>query len=72
MNNFHCAHLYSGMKPVDRVAWILAVATMPLIHRVDESPKYRRWHQRLWDIEIHSRAERIRSALDDMTSRSGQ
>ena len=66
VNDFHCAHLYDGMDPVDRVAWILAMSTMPMIHRQDESPSYRRAHQKLWNIEIHGRAVNIRAALDDM------
>ena len=72
-NDFHCAHLYDGMEPVDRIAWILASATIPPnIHREDEPPKYRRAHKRLWDLEIHQRAVRIRAAIDDMTSRIDQ
>ena len=66
MPDFHCAHLYSGMRPTDRVAWLLASSTMPLVHRVDESPAYRRAHQRLWDMEILGRATNIRLALDDL------
>ena len=70
MNDFHCAHLHSSMKPVDRIAWILSMSTMPAIHRADESAKYKRWHSRLWDLEIHRRAVRIRAALDDLTKKS--
>jgi len=69
MNDFHCSNLYEGLNPVDRIAWVLALSTMPAIHRRDESASYRRAHQRLWDIEIHTRAENVRTALSDMRER---
>ncbi len=67
MSAFHTATLYERQPPADRIAWILASATIPTpLHKKDDPPMYRREHTRLWNLECHRRAVKIRVVLDDL------
>ncbi len=67
MTPFHTSTLYRKLLATDRVAWVLAAATVPTITRdSDTTLEYHREHKKLWNIETHRRAARIRQALDDM------
>ena len=67
MNPFHTNTLYAKQPPVDRIAWLLATATIPMnIHRQDDTPQYRHENTRLWNLEAYQRAVKIREVLNDL------